>query len=227
MRASVARGHTSYATAADFERALVTDPLPPHTQRSIAHPFQTWSQAHAGRVASSRALVDQKLSAWEAQYAKTIKLKTAYDEACRQADQAEDEVRFEGGHAHQVETATGAKDDQGDDGDHEDDVKSEDGHPFSPQAEKDEDDDALLPRSGAPRSRARSTSGSTPGSAIASALGRAFTVRRGRVAAHAAGQAAAEGKDAAHEHSVGTAANEQAAVAGVNSVAALDWSKTT
>ncbi|SCZ91402.1 BZ3500_MvSof-1268-A1-R1_Chr1-2g01385 [Microbotryum saponariae] len=60
--------------------------------RNIATPFATWSRSHEGRIASSRNLIESHLSEWEKAHANAAKLKTSYDEACRNADEAEDEL---------------------------------------------------------------------------------------------------------------------------------------
>ncbi|SCV67987.1 BQ2448_108 [Microbotryum intermedium] len=60
--------------------------------RNIATPFATWSRSHEGRIASSRNVIDLHLSEWEKAQATASKLKASYDEACRNADEAEDEL---------------------------------------------------------------------------------------------------------------------------------------
>lgn len=69
-------------------------PASAHTQRSIATPFEAWSASHSGRIASSRALVESHLITYEKQHSHVLKLKSQYDDACRLADQAEDELNF-------------------------------------------------------------------------------------------------------------------------------------
>lgn len=62
--------------------------------KSIAVPFEDWSLAHKGRIHSSKTLVESHLSAYEKKHQEVIKLKLAYDDACRSADLAEDELAF-------------------------------------------------------------------------------------------------------------------------------------
>ncbi|KAK4706180.1 hypothetical protein P7C70_g14, partial [Phenoliferia sp. Uapishka_3] len=63
-------------------------------QKSIATPFEHWSEAHKGRIKSSRAIIENHLSAYEKKQAEVTKLKALYDQACRNADSAEDELAF-------------------------------------------------------------------------------------------------------------------------------------
>ncbi|KAK4057745.1 Rho-GTPase-activating protein 8 [Microbotryomycetes sp. JL221] len=158
--------------------------------RSIADPFEQWSQTHEGRIKSSRSFVETHLTAWEKGHANTLKLKSQYDDACRLADQVEDELSHttRPQQDHRVDSnpviqtsplrPSSAVDDSqktrtmksehqsstANGQDQDDDVKSEDGG----NRDQDDDDDTIIPRSGLVGGAG----------AITSALGRAFSVKR-------------------------------------------------
>ncbi|KAM0753052.1 hypothetical protein T439DRAFT_378788 [Meredithblackwellia eburnea MCA 4105] len=219
--------------------------------KSIVKPFEDWSEAHKGRIRSSRALIESHLVAYEKKYVEVQTLKTKYDEACRNADSAEDELAFLKGSIPNsttsptspsapvpVSTATpprplglSSK------------ATTTASTPPPPPAKKksndgentedslpsieddDEDDKTLVDRSGA------------TGGSITAALGRAFTVRRKQLVAAArevtqqaaaipstpppAGGAAASPAGGKESPSTISFANDP------NVGAALDWSKST
>ncbi|KDE06877.1 hypothetical protein MVLG_02765 [Microbotryum lychnidis-dioicae p1A1 Lamole] len=167
--------------------------------RNIATPFATWSRSHQGRIASSRNLIESHLSEWEKAHANAAKLKTSYDEACRNADEAEDELAHhhlkmptspprstpKTSRSNSIETnkGKGRASEPGDD-----DAKSVEG------ADTIDDDDVPL------------------GRATISALARRFTVRK---LAQPSGT------------TTGTEPTESASTVEPKVGAALDWSKAT
>ncbi|KAL8293658.1 hypothetical protein RQP46_000359 [Phenoliferia psychrophenolica] len=184
--------------------------------KSIAAPFEEWSEAHKGRIRSSQSLIETHLSAYEKKQSEVAKLKTAYDEACRVADAAEDELSFlkgtgnvspdQAGSPRASEksppppppTSAPAPPPKSQDG-------SEDGLP-----DIDDDDETLVGRSGA------------TGGSVFAALGRAVTVRRKQFQSAAANATAASaGSPTSKELPNMPFAQDP------NVGAALDWSKST
>ncbi|KAM0793656.1 hypothetical protein ACM66B_001087 [Microbotryomycetes sp. NB124-2] len=229
---AVSNAETTEARA----RAQLADDL----IRSIADPFEQWNEAHSGRIQSSRSFVEAHLTAWEKAHSGIHKHKQHYDDACRALDQLEDEMAYlkgpaktesrstssapdkTNGHASapsqsEAVTATeklatvednneaqspapptAAKVEHASKVDADDDARSEDGG----NVEHD-DDDTIIPRSGL-------VGGA---SAITSALGRAFTVRRTPL----------QGRPRADSIDRAQAAQSPASPADVT--AAIDWSR--
>ncbi|KAI5476919.1 Rho GTPase-activating protein [Pseudohyphozyma bogoriensis] len=188
--------------------------------RSIAAPFDEWSESHKGRIRSSRTLVDSHLSGYEKKFNEVTKLKHQYDEACRTADAMEDELAFSRAHPTSASPSpispptsspqTPLKDSP---------------LPASPTAaaaapapamerqnsegpdDDDDDDKTLVGRSGA------------TGGSLTAALGRAFTVRRG-----GRGASKEEGAKDGKELPAKPLINEF--IADPNVAAAMDWSKS-
>lgn len=198
-------------------------------EKSIAQPFSDWSEAHKGRIRSSRSLIEAHLvyaivtgdelatadpprSAFERKHAEVLKLKVQYDDACRHADAAEDELAFLKG------TAVSTPDRSASPSSPAVAAKSPPPTPApapAPPAKSRivqdgsedglddiDDDENMIGRSGA------------TGGSITAALGRAFTVRRKQLAGTAA---AASGKEVA----------SMPFTTDPNVGAALDWSKST
>ncbi|GAA5981053.1 hypothetical protein JCM10908_003965 [Rhodotorula pacifica] len=63
-------------------------------ERTILIPFSSWSASHAARLSTSRTTLFTALDSYESQHALVVRLKLAYDTACRNADLAEDEYNF-------------------------------------------------------------------------------------------------------------------------------------
>ncbi|GAA5920366.1 hypothetical protein JCM6882_007689, partial [Rhodosporidiobolus microsporus] len=80
---------TSEVSEARARQALSED-----LQRTILHPFTSWSASHSARLSSSRHTLFAHLSAFESALSGVNKLKGAYHDACRLADEVEDEVLF-------------------------------------------------------------------------------------------------------------------------------------
>ncbi|GAA5827094.1 hypothetical protein JCM11251_001116 [Rhodosporidiobolus azoricus] len=81
---------TSEVSEARARQALSED-----LQRTILHPFTTWSHSHTTRLSHSRQTLLSHLTAYESSLLLVARLKATYHEACRQADEVEDQVLFE------------------------------------------------------------------------------------------------------------------------------------
>ncbi|KAK4046385.1 Rho-GTPase-activating protein 8 [Microbotryomycetes sp. JL201] len=240
VRASFEAVASAQATEARARAQLADDLV-----RSIADPFEQWSQAHEGRIRSSRAFVETHLAAWEKAHSAIHKHKSHYDDACRALDQIEDETSYLKGTSptpptetaqssrstelttsvdhkssdsqthseNKTETQPQQQPEPGDSGDNvpvskqqsnytpakkQDDERSEDGGNV-----ENDDDDTIIPRSGL-------VGGA---SAITSALGRAFTVRRN------------PGPGRARADSIDKAQAQQHPPTSPDMTAAIDWSR--
>ena len=65
-----------------------------HLEKSILEPFGKWAAEHRQRITHSWEHVDATLTRFERQKAEVDKLKHSYENKCRNADEAEDDVRF-------------------------------------------------------------------------------------------------------------------------------------
>lgn len=63
-------------------------------ETTIVDPLVQWNVGHSDRVHQSYQAVDQAVTAMERQEAEVTKLRTAYEDKCRQADETEDDFRF-------------------------------------------------------------------------------------------------------------------------------------
>ncbi|GAA6018642.1 hypothetical protein JCM10207_008991 [Rhodosporidiobolus poonsookiae] len=166
---------TSVVSEARARQALAED-----LTRSILHPFSSWSSSHAGRIRSSRSLIESHLAAYEKSKSSADRLKALYDEACRYADAVEDELNFSRARVEAERERGGAS--PGGLGATDLPPRPEEIDRLTPSRQRkpvkgndsdsdegvgdDDDDDTLVGRSGA-----------TGGSVVA-ALGRAFSMRR-------------------------------------------------
>lgn len=65
-----------------------------HLENSILGPFGKWAADHRQRITQSWEHVDATLTRFERQKSEVDKLKLSYENKCRTADEAEDDVRF-------------------------------------------------------------------------------------------------------------------------------------
>ncbi|BGP21256.1 rho GTPase-activating protein [Rhodotorula toruloides] len=161
--ASVRMGFEALLTAAVGE-ARARKALADDLQRTIIAPFSSWSASHTSRLSASRQTLFSHLIAYETALSHVQRLKTSYTDACRTADEVEDEWNFVRG----KEELGGKWAPRPD----EVDEAPTAGRRLRRNAEEGEDDEkgddeeGLVGRSGA------------TGGSVFGALGRALTVRR-------------------------------------------------
>ena len=147
-------------------------------KRTIAGPFEDWSNSHAGRIRSSRSLVESHLQPYEKKFAEVVRLKAHYDDSCRSADSYEDEIAFlKGQPAPQRQRAPSMSRESS----------------TSDAGIDDLDDDTIIPRSGATGS-------------LTAALGRALTIRPRKASGSTSDPASQrDGMTSPHNETVGVA----------------------
>ncbi|BGP28401.1 Rho-GTPase-activating protein 8 [Rhodotorula toruloides] len=91
--ASVRMGFEALLTAAVGE-ARARKALADDLQRTIIAPFSSWSASHTSRLSASRQTLFSHLTAYETALSHVQRLKIAYTDACRTADEVEDEWYF-------------------------------------------------------------------------------------------------------------------------------------
>ncbi|BGO99032.1 Rho-GTPase-activating protein RGD2 [Rhodotorula toruloides] len=91
--ASVRMGFEALLTAAVGE-ARARKALADDLQRTIIAPFSSWSASHTSRLSASRQTLFSHLTAYETALSHVQRLKTSYTDACRTADEVEDEWNF-------------------------------------------------------------------------------------------------------------------------------------
>ncbi|CDR47324.1 RHTO0S14e02168g1_1 [Rhodotorula toruloides] len=215
--ASVRMGFEALLTAAVGE-ARARKALADDLQRTIIAPFSSWSASHTSRLSASRQTLFSHLTAYETALSHVQRLKTSYTDACRTADEVEDEWNFVRGKEElggkwaprpdEVDEAPAAS--------RRVRRNAEEGE----DDEKGDDEEGLVGRSGA------------TGGSVLGALGRALTVRRTGAGRSARAPAQEQKKDEDDEGAAVVSPVLEEAKERIGKVletrevkAGLDWSK--